>query len=237
MHSLKNISKYFYDDSWSSLLTGKKNKKIALDALSFDINQNDCIGILGKNGSGKSTLLRLLGNILIPDEGTITLNNEEIETSYISGNERSFFWRLTVFENLEFFSKIYGMSDKKIKKDIENILNKLGLSQFINTKFMSLSSGFKKRVSVARALIKNPDIFLFDEITTSLDKTSKNQIIATINDLRARRKNKVIMWATHDVDEALNACNKIILLREGMISSIINHGEKEFSEEYISKFL
>jgi ABC-2 type transport system ATP-binding protein len=237
LHSLKNISKYFYDDSWSSLLIGKKNKSIALENLSFDIYQNDCIAILGKNGSGKSTLLRLIGNILTPDKGTITINNKEIDTSYISGNERSFFWRLTVFENLEFFSKIYGRSDKKIKKDVENILNKLGLSQFINTKFMSLSSGFKKRVSIARALIKNPDIFLFDEITTSLDKTSKNQIISTINDLRTRRKNKVIMWATHDVDEALNISNKIILLEGGTISSIINHDDKEFNEEYISKFL
>ena len=237
MHSLKNISKYFYDDSWYSLLIGKKNKSIALENLSFDIYQNDCIAILGKNGSGKSTLLRLIGNILTPDEGTITINNKEIDTSYISGNERSFFWRLTVFENLEFFSKIYGISDKKIKKDVENILSMLGLSQFINTKFMSLSSGFKKRVSIARALIKNPDIFLFDEITTSLDKTSKNQIIATINGLRTRSENKVIMWATHDVNEALKICNKIILLEEGTISSIINHGDKEFNEEYLSKFL
>jgi len=237
LHSLKNISKYFYEDSWSSILTGKKNKKIALEALCFDFNQKDCIGVLGKNGSGKSTLLRLLGNIITPDEGTITFNNKEIDTSYISGNERSFFWRLTVFENLEFFSKIYGMSNEKIKKDVENILNKLGLSEFIDTKFMSLSSGFKKRVSIARALIKNPDIFLFDEITTSLDKTSKKQIIATINDLRTRRDNKIIMWATHDVDEALNICNKIILLKEGTISLIINKGDKEFNEEYISKFL
>ena len=237
MHSLKNISKYFYEDSWSSILTGKKNKKIALEALCFDFNQKDCIGVLGKNGSGKSTLLRLLGNIITPDEGTITFNNKEIDTSYISGNERSFFWRLTVLENLEFFSKIYGMSNEKIKKDVDNILNKLGLSEFINTKFMSLSSGFKKRVSIARALIKNPDIFLFDEITTSLDKTSKKQIIATINDLRTRRDNKIIMWATHDVDEALNICNKIILLKEGTISLIINKGDKEFNEEYISKFL
>ncbi len=237
MHSLKNISKYFYDDSWSSLISGKKNKTIAIENLSFEIYQNDCIAILGKNGSGKSTLLRLIGNILTPDLGTITLNNQEIDTSYISGNERSFFWRLTVFENLEFFSRIYGISDKKIKKDVEIILNKLGLSQFKNTKFMSLSSGFKKRVSIARALIKNPDIFLFDEITASLDKTSKNQIIATIKGLRAKGKNKVIIWATHDVDEALTICNKIILLEEGTISSIINHSDKEFNEEYISKFL
>ena len=237
MHSLKNISKYFYDDSWSSLLIGKKNKSIALENLSFDIYQNDCIAILGKNGSGKSTLLRLIGNILTPDKGTITINNKEIDTSYISGNERSFFWRLTVFENLEFFSKIYGISDKKIKKDVENILNKLGLSQFINTKFMSLSSGFKKRVSIARALIKNPDIFLFDETTASLDKTSKNQIMATVNDLRSRSENKIIMWATHDIDEALKICNKIILLEDGIISSIINYRDKEFNEEYISKFL
>lgn len=237
MHSLKNISKYFYDDSWSSLLKGKKNKRIALEALSFDINQNDCIGILGKNGSGKSTLLRLVGNILTPDEGTLSLESKNIDTSYISGNERSFFWRLTVFENLEFFSKIYGMNDIYTKQHIENILNELGLLQFIDTKFMSLSSGYKKRVSIARALIKKPDIYLFDEITASLDKTSKNKIIATINDLSARREDKVILWATHDVGEALTMCNKIILLEEGKILSIINRRDKEFSEEYISKFL
>ena len=91
MHSLKNISKYFYDDSWSSLFSIKKNKKIALNNLNLDIQENDCIAVLGKNGSGKSTLLRLIGNILTPDEGELKLSNTMIDTSYISGNERSFF--------------------------------------------------------------------------------------------------------------------------------------------------
>ena len=237
MHSLKNISKYFYDDSWSSLFTGKKNKKIALESLSFNINKNDCIGILGKNGSGKSTLLRIVGNILTHDEGKLELESRYNDTSYISGNERSFFWRLTVFENLQFFSKIYGINDRDISKNIGTVVNDLALSEFKDTKFMFLSSGYKKRVSIARALIKNPDIFLFDEITASLDKTSKNKIITTINELNAQNKNKAILWATHDVDEALKICNRIILLEKGKITEIINHADKEFSEEYISKFL
>ncbi len=237
MQSLKNISKYFYDDSWSSLLTGDKNKKIALENLSFDINRNDCIGILGKNGSGKSTLLRIIGNILTHDEGELILKSRNTETSYISGNERSFFWRLTVFENLQFFSKIYGMSNRFITKDIEIVLNDLELTEFMDTKFMSLSSGYKKRVSIARALIKNPDIFLFDEITSSLDKTSRSKIMTTINDLNAKDKNNAILWATHDIGEALEICNKIVLLKEGKIIENINHTDREFSEEYISKFL
>ena len=237
MQSLKNISKYFYDDSWSSLLTGDKNKKIALENLSFDINRNDCIGILGKNGSGKSTLLRIIGNILTHDEGELILKSRNTETSYISGNERSFFWRLTVFENLQFFSKIYGMSNRFITKDIEIVLNDLELTEFMDTKFMSLSSGYKKRVSIARALIKNPDIFLFDEITSSLDKTSRSKIMTTIDDLNAKDKNNAILWATHDIGEALEICNKIVLLKEGKIIENINHTDREFSEEYISKFL
>ena len=118
-----------------------------------------------------------------------------IDTSYISGNERSFFWRLTVFENLEFFSKIYGLSGETLKEEIENILSELALSEYANTKFMSLSSGFKKRVSIARALIKKPDMFLFDEITLSLDNTTKKQIISTITDLSANSDNKAIIWA------------------------------------------
>lgn len=237
MHSLKNISKYFYDDSWSSLFSGKKNKKIALNDLSLDIQENDCIAVLGKNGSGKSTLLRIIGNILTPDEGQLAFSNTLIDTSYISGNERSFFWRLTVFENLEFFSKIYGLSNKTLKEEIKNILFELGLLQFANTKFMSLSSGFKKRVSIARALIKKPDIFLFDEITSSLDSSTKKQIISTITDLCANSDNNAIIWATHDVSEALEMCNKVIMLEEGRLSSIIESNDKEFSEEYISKFL
>ena len=237
MHSLRNISKYFHDDSWSSLFKSNKQKKIALKNLSFDIYENDHIAILGKNGSGKSTLLRLIGNILTPDEGEIRLSSTKIDTSYISGNERSFFWRLTVFENLEFFSKIYGMSSKDLKEEIYNILSKLELLRYANTKFTSLSSGFKKRVSIARALIKKPDIFLFDEITSSLDQTTRKQIISTVIELGAKGDNKAIMWATHDVDEALKICNKIILLKEGRLSEIINKGDKGFSEEYISKFL
>ena len=116
-------------------------------------------------------------------------------------------------------------------------MSELGLSQYANTKFMSLSSGFKKRVSIARALIKKPDIFLFDEITSSLDSTTKKQIISTITDLSANSDNNSIIWATHDVSEALEMCNKVILLEEGRLSSIIESNDKEFSEEYISKFL
>ena len=237
MHYLKDVSKYFFDDTWHSLILGKKNKRIALKGITLNMQEGDCLGVLGKNGSGKSTLLKLIGNILIHDEGEICFDQKDIETSYISGNERSFFWRLTVFENLEFFSKIYGLSSKTLKEEIEHILSKLGLSLYANTKFMSLSSGFKKRVSIARALIKKPDIFLFDEITSSLDSTTKKQIISTITDLGANSDNNAIIWATHDVSEALKMCNKVILLEEGRLTSIIESNDKEFSEEYISKFL
>ncbi len=237
MHYLKDVSKYFFDDTWHSLILGKKNKRIALKGITLNMQEGDCLGVLGKNGSGKSTLLKLIGNILIHDEGEICFDQKDIETSYISGNERSFFWRLTVFENLEFFSKIYGLSSKTLKDEIEHILTKLGLSLYANTKFMSLSSGFKKRVSIARALIKKPDIFLFDEITSTLDMTTKSQIINTIRNLSETNQKKLIIWATHDISEALRVCNKIILLEDGKILFSINKNDKEFSEEYISKFL
>jgi ABC-2 type transport system ATP-binding protein len=235
MYTIKNLSKYFYDESWWSFL--KNRKKIALNNINLDFNQGDSIGVIGKNGSGKSTLLKIIGNILLADKASTSFDINKAHTSYISGNERAFFWRLTVKENLEFFSKMYGLKKEFAEAQIMKIADDFNFTEFLDIKFASLSSGFKKKISIARALLKNPDIFLFDEITNSLDFSSKNKIKDLFTLLKKNQSKKILFWASHDTSEILDLCNKVIILEKGEITRIILKGDDDFNERIFNEYL
>ena len=235
MYTIKNLSKYFYDNSWRSFF--KNNKTVALNNLNIDFTYGDSIGVIGKNGSGKSTLLKIIGNILLADEACFSFDKNKAQTSYISGNERSFFWRLTVRENLEFFSKMFGINKKVADAQILKIANDLNFTEFLDIKFVSLSSGFKKKISFARALLKNPDIFLFDEITNSLDFSSKNKIKELLTFFKKNQSKKILFWASHDTSEIIDLCNKVIILEKGKVARIIFKGEDDFNERIFNQYL
>lgn len=235
MYVIKNLTKYFYDESWRSFF--KNNKTTALKNVNIEFNYGDSIGVIGKNGSGKSTLLKIIGNILSADEVYYSFDVNNADTSYISGNERSFFWRLSVRENLEFFSKMYGLNKKVADAEIMKIANDFDFTEFLDIKFMSLSSGFKKKISFARALLKNPDIFLFDEITNSLDTSSKKKIKKLLEVFKKKQSKKILFWASHDTNEIIDLCNKVIILEEGKVVSIISKGEDNFDERIFNQYL
>lgn len=235
MYVIKNLTKYFYDESWRSFF--RNNKTIALKNVNIEFNYGDSIGVIGKNGSGKSTLLKIIGNILSADEVYYSFDVNNADTSYISGNERSFFWRLSVRENLEFFSKMYGLNKKVADAEIMKIANDFDFTEFLDIKFMSLSSGFKKKISFARALLKNPDIFLFDEITNSLDTSSKKKIKKLLEVFKKKQSKKILFWASHDTNEIIDLCNKVIILEEGKVVSTISKGEDNFDERIFNQYL
>lgn len=235
MYVIKNLTKYFYDESWRSFF--RNNKTVALKNVNIEFNYGDSIGVIGKNGSGKSTLLKIIGNILSADEVYYSFDVNNADTSYISGNERSFFWRLSVRENLEFFSKMYGLNKKVADAEIMKIANDFDFTEFLDIKFMSLSSGFKKKISFARALLKNPDIFLFDEITNSLDTSSKKKIKKLLEVFKKKQSKKILFWASHDTNEIIDLCNKVIILEEGKVVSTISKGEDNFDERIFNQYL
>ena len=235
MYKIKNLSKYFYEESWWPFL--KDRKTIALNNINLDFNLGDSIGVIGKNGSGKSTLLKIIGNILLADKASLSFDTNKAHTSYISGNERAFFWRLTVRENLEFFSKMYGLNKEFAQAQIMKIANDFNFTELLDIKFASLSSGFKKKISFARALLKNPDIFLFDEITNSLDFSSKNKIKDLLTLFKKNQSEKILFWASHDTSEIIDLCNKVIILEKGEITRIIFKGEDDFNERIFNEYL
>lgn len=217
MISVNNISKKYK----GSLLSKKSGVFNVLEDIFFEINKNDVIGLVGHNGSGKTTLLKILFNLIKEDTGKISLNDVDGDyekfirekASLINKNERSFFWRLSVIENINFFNSLlqYPCSNK----DIQEKIDFLEVNALMNKRFDSLSSGEKTKVLILRGLLKNPKLLLFDEIMSSLDIESKKMIIHYIEKINL--EGATIIWVTHSLDEIDALCNRFIIMKNGSI--------------------
>lgn len=209
MLETKNLSKSFNKPN----IFKKSSKEIkVLDQISLKVYPGDSIALIGKNGAGKTTLLKTLSGLIIPDSGEIVLDKKTMLSS-VNTNERSFFWRLSVFENLTFFSSF----DKIDKNKIREVLQIFNLDKKIDSPYMHLSSGERKKISIARSLLKNANLLLFDEATSSLDVTSKRIFINTIKSLLDKNIISSIIFSTHSLNEALSLSNKIVLIDDGKI--------------------
>ncbi len=213
---VSNLSKSF---TYSTGFFFKKRfqKKILKD-ISFTASFGDCIALLGSNGCGKTTLLNLISGLLTSDEGSIKNKlNEPMDSSKIAmvnSNDRSFFWRLSVDENLKFFC---SLSNRESIKKIEEILSLLNMLDKINLPFMSLSYGERKKISIARALLNGSKILLLDEITNSLDISAKKIVISSLKDLLRKKHLELVIFATHSLDEVVNLSNRVMYIKDKSI--------------------
>ena len=199
------------------------NKKV-LNQISFEANEGDILSILGKNGTGKTTILRLLADLVSADTGYITLNGSKInrgDTSLITNNDRSFFWRLTSYENLRYFLGMSGLHTKSIDTSIQKLAELFGVENKLKSIFSSLSSGEKKKINLIRMLLKHQRIMLFDEVTTDLDLETRAILLDYLKK-QSIEKNKIILWVTHNLVELDNFSNKYILLEDSKIKKTGN---------------
>lgn len=199
------------------------NKKV-LNQISFEANEGDVLSIIGKNGTGKTTILRLLADLVSADSGSITLNGSKInrgDTSLITNNDRSFFWRLTSYENLRYFLGMSGLHTNSIDASIQKLAELFGIENKLNSIFSSLSAGEKKKINLIRMLLKNQKIMLFDEVTTDLDLETRAILLDYLNKQR-KETNKIILWVTHNLGELDNFSNKYVLLEDSKIKKIGN---------------
>lgn len=211
--SVKNLTKVFGDI-------------IAVSNISFDIFENEVFGLIGPNGSGKTTTQRMLSTILEPSSGKIlfhhqksgVLHHDKIRKTigYVpQGN--CLYGDLTVFENLDLFSKAYDLNREKRLKKIKSLLNRLGLMTKKNALVRTLSGGFAKRTSIAAALVHEPKILFLDETTTGLDPNSRYHLWDLIKELK---KESTIILTTHYMDEVEKLCDRVLILSEGKIANI-----------------
>ena len=198
-----------------------KSKK-ALENVSLSIKQGELFGLLGVNGAGKTTLIKILCGLTRKTSGTITINNfsldEEIdkikEIIDISPQETSVANNLTVKENLEFFANIYNNNDVKTINEIIDIFN---LNEVLNQRAKTLSGGYKRRLSIAIALISKPKILFLDEPTLGLDVFARRELWNIIKKLQ---KNITIILTSHYLEEIENLCDRVAILSNGKLLKI-----------------
>tara|TARA_B100000989_G_C19526018_1_gene466892 strand:- start:1027 stop:1746 length:720 start_codon:yes stop_codon:yes gene_type:complete len=214
---VSSLSKSFFNSS-PGFFYKKKFEKIVLKDIDFNAKERDCIALLGENGSGKTTLLKLIAGLLSCDKGSVKNNLnmafDPTKISLVNSNERSFFWRLSVGENLKFFC---SLSNQDSLKKIKETLSLLKVSDKVNLPFMNLSQGEKKKISIARALLSGSKILLLDEFTNSLDINAKKLVISTLRGLLNENHLQLIIFATHSIDEVLSLSNRLIYIKDKTI--------------------
>ena len=226
-------------------LTKQFGKVWAVKNISFKINKGKIIGLLGPNGSGKTTTLGMMLGLIKPTSGSIIINHKNIENNRTSLLEKMNFIspyielpkKLTVEENLKVYGRMYGVNNLQDK--ISDLMKQLNLSDFKKRKTGELSSGQKNRVSLAKALINDPEILLLDEPTASLDPDVGDYIRTYIENF-ASKEGKTILLASHNMNEVERLCHEVMMMKNGKIidkgtsNDLINkHGRKNLEEVFL----
>ena len=218
---------------------------LAVKNINFKIDKGTIIGLLGPNGCGKSTTMGMMLGLIKPTSGTVLINGQNIENNRTNLLEKmnsisphiELPKKLTVEENLKVYARLYGV--KNLKEKIDSLMEKLNLIEFKSRKTGELSSGQKNRVSLAKALINDPEILLLDEPTASLDPDVGDYIRSFIEDF-ASNKGSTILLASHNMNEVERLCHEVMMMKNGKIvdrgtsSDLINkHGRKNLEEVFL----
>lgn len=212
---------------------GKKEEFFAVDHVSFKAENGEILGILGPNGAGKTTLLRMLGSLMEPTSGQVVVTDKDMEQiskkeiqkkhiGYLSENTK-LYGRFSVREMLSLFGELYGFTREEMEKRIQEICGLLQMESFIDNRIEKLSTGQKQRTSIARCLVHNPDIYIFDEPTLGLDIISSRAIIDFMKQEKARGKS--VLYSTHYMEEAEFLCDRIIMIDKGKMIAEGTPGE------------
>ena len=218
---------------------------LAVNNLNFKINKGKIIGLLGPNGCGKSTTIGMMLGLIKPSQGSVMINGLNIENNRTEVLSKMNFIspyielpkKLTIEENLKVYGRMYGV--KNLNDKIEELIKKFNLTEFRKRKTGELSSGQKNRVSLAKALINDPEILLLDEPTASLDPDVGDYIRSFIEDF-ASNKGSTILLASHNMNEVERLCHEVMMMKNGKIidrgtsSDLINkHGRKNLEEVFL----
>jgi len=207
-----------------------QRRVIAVDHVSFTVEQGEVFGVLGPNGSGKSTLIRLIATLLLPDSGNIRVFGYDVVKQPMEVRrlinrvsvEASFFKKLSPMENLLYGARLYGMEGRETRRRVVEILSRLGLEERSIYKPMEeMSRGMQQKVAIARALLSRPRLLLFDEPTTGLDPRSKREVQAVVRELN-QEHGTTILLTTHDMIEAEQLCHRVAIIDSGRIVALDN---------------
>jgi ABC-2 type transport system ATP-binding protein len=203
------------------------NNYYSVDNISLKLNKGQCIGIIGPNGAGKSTLISLLCGLLTSQQGSVNyyvesdnLSLQQSIEKYVAliPQEYAFYPELSVQQNLEYFIALNKTPAAEQKKQLKLCLSQCQLQQVAKQKADSLSGGFKRRLNIAIALSKSPQIIFLDEPTVGIDPVSRQEIINLLQGLKSQ--GKTLIYTSHMLNEVEHLCDEVILLEQGKAIAI-----------------
>ncbi|HEV8336472.1 MAG TPA: ABC transporter ATP-binding protein [Candidatus Polarisedimenticolia bacterium] len=204
----------------------KPQETWALKDVSLQVPERAIYGLLGPNGAGKTTLLKILSCLVLPTSGQVRVGGFDTRKSemevkrtlgFVTSDERSFYWRLTGRENLQFFGNLHQLHGGALARRIDFLLEHLDLSDQADKPFREYSSGMKQRLAVARGLLHDPPVVLLDEPTRSLDPISAKHLRRFLSEELNGRQGKTLLLATHNLQEAEQLCQNVAVLSRGRI--------------------
>jgi len=204
----------------------------ALHGVDIEVARGEIVCILGPNGAGKSTLLRILATILVPDAGRVLVDGHDAvqeprlvrrSIGFAMTDERSWYWRLTGRQNLEFFAALYHIPRREAARRIERLLDEFELGDVADRRFQEYSTGMRARLSLARAFLPDPSVLFLDEPTRSVDPVVASGFRRELRLATTRRQMGVVL-ATHDLHEAATLASRVVIMHRGRIASSADPG-------------
>ncbi len=227
----------------------ERGQIVALGGISFDAFPGQIFGLLGPNGAGKTTALRILSTVLRPTQGTASVNGFDVVTrpsqvrhqiGFVSANT-GVYDRMTAWEMVEYFGRLYGLSDDALRARMEGLFDRLQMNEIRDLLGSKMSTGMKQKVSIARALVHDPPVLIFDEPTTGLDVLVARALLETVALLRDQ--GKCIVFSTHIMREAEKLCDRVAIvhrgkiLAEGTLKELRDHYEEAELEELFFRLI
>jgi len=210
---------------FKTLFSRKYETKVAVDHVSFNIDDGEIVGYIGSNGAGKSTTIKMMCGILTPTSGTIMIDSLEPYSKrtkvtknigVVFGQKTQLWWDIPLIESYKVLKEVYQISDKDYSERMEFLDNVLDLKEFLKQPVRTLSLGQRMRADLAASLLHNPKVLFLDEPTIGLDVLVKEKIRVAIKEMN-KKYNTTIILTTHDMADIENLCSRVIIIDEGRI--------------------
>jgi sodium transport system ATP-binding protein len=239
MIEARNLTKVFHDK--------KRGPVRAVDGITFRCEPGRIFGLLGANGAGKTTTLRMLATLLTPTTGGATVAGFDVAADPESARANlgflstatALYGRLTALEFVEYFGRLHGMSEDLLHKRVAELFTRLEMNEFRERRCEGFSTGMKQKTSIARVLVHDPQVMIFDEPTTGLDVMTARAIVAFIRECRER--GKTVIFSTHVMTEVEKLCDRIgiihggKLLAEGTLDELrARHGMHDLEDIFVA---
>ncbi len=220
---------------------------VAVDNVSFQVGPGEIFGLLGANGAGKTTVLRILSTVLRPTSGNVRVRGYDVVTQptevrsrigFVSNNT-AIYDRMTAREMVEFFGRLHGLNSAQLESRIATLFEQLRMNDFGDCPGSKMSTGMKQKVSIARALVHDPPVLVFDEATLGLDVMVARNLLSVVRSLRDA--GKCLIFSTHIMSEVERLCDRIAIMHQGRILDEgtleqlrLRHGEESLEELFFS---